>query len=517
MGLFDFLRNPGGWSDLPALPSETERKAVTFNGAEYVPPLFHGPGADEAYEAFMGGYASRADGNSAVVACLMALSMAYFEPDLKVLRRDPRGNRLPVSSGSVAALQDLLDHPNPDLTRRELWFWWAWALNADGNAYLEKVRAGNPIDGNVIALIPRSPLNIKPVTEDGSGNLIDWYRFTYAPGKWVRIRRENMIHGRLGIDDRDHRLGLAPIKRLIRHICADDEASRFATTLLQNYGVPGLVVQSPDKNMTAERADEIKSKVASAFGSSNRGNVGVLSNGSTMSQFGFSPEQLNLKALHQIPETRIAAVMRVPPAVVGLSVGLEQTSNFASFEQVREQFVEQTLAPLWGLRDDKLNDQLLPEFSSNRNDAITTDLETVRALQQDQNALHQRANEDLASGGISLNDYRQMIDLPPLDSEIGDCHVMNHAFIRRSDIGKPPEPTAVPTDSGAQAAGLRRVKDIEIEDRAPAVISPIVRTAPVNVYLPDGRKRTTIYKEIVRDAEGRMAGTKEIHETEEAV
>lgn len=450
MGLLDFLKHPGGqprgWGALPS-PQQTtalaplgQQKAITFNGAEYVPPLVHGPGATELLESLGSGRGG--DGNSAVVACLLALSMAYFEPDLRVLRKDPRGNSLPVSSGSLAVLQDLLDHPNPELTAKEIWFWWAWALNSDGNAYLEKVRS---TEGDVVQLVPRSPANIRPMTTEGSGNLIDWYKLTLAPGKWVRIPREDMIHGRLGVDDRDHRLGLAPIKRLVRHICADEAASLFGTTLLTNYGIPGLVVQTPDKSMDEEKAERIKARAAAAFGNDNRGNVAVLTNGATMSQFGFSPEQLNLKALHQIPETRIAAVMRVPPAVVGLSVGLEQTSNFASFEQVREQFVEQTLAPLWGLRDDKLNAQLLPEFSSNRNDTIVTDLQSVRALQDDGNALHARANADLASGGISLNEYRRMIGQEPLAAEIGDAHLIGGRFVPRSGLTTLPAPVTPAT------------------------------------------------------------------------
>lgn len=523
MGILDFLKRPTGpprgWDALPTttdLAPLGQQKAVTFNGAEYVPPLFHGPGATEAYEAWTG-RGSYGDGNSAVVACLLALSMAYFEPDLRVLRRDPRGNRLPVASGSLADLQELLDFPNPELTAKEVWFWWAWALNSDGNAYLEKVRAGNPVDGNVVALVPRSPLRIRPMTDDNSGNLIDWYKFTYAPGKWTRIRKADMIHGRLGVDDRDHRCGLAPIKRLVRHICADDEASRFATTLLGNYGVPGLVVQTPDKSLDEDKAERLKSRISAAFGNEGRGNVGILSNGATMSQFGFSPEQLNLKALHQIPETRIAAVMRVPPAVVGLSVGLEQTSNFASFEQVREQFVEQTLSPLWGLRDDKLNAQLLPEFSSNRSDAIVTDLKSVRALQEDENALHTRANEDLVSGGISLNEYRQVVGLDPLPPEIGDCHLIGGRFVPRAEIGAP-EPMALPADTDDDVparGGLRRVK--ELDPVAPAVISPIVRPPTVNVYLPDGKTTTVVRKRIEYDDDGRTVGTVEYHETQEAV
>lgn len=418
-------------------------KGVTFNGAEYVPPLFHGPGATEAYEAWTRGYSGVSDGNSAVFACLIALSMAYFEPPVRVFRVDPGGTRRPVASGPPLDLQGLLDAPNPYMDSAELWFWVAFAQNLDGNAYLEKVRAGDERRGNVVQLVPRSPKSIRPMTDDGSGNLIDWYKHTYAPGEWRRVPVENMVHFKLGIDDHDHRLGLAPIKRLLRHVCADDEASRFATTLLQNYGVPGLVVQTPDKSLSEEKAEQIKHKVASAFGSDSRGNVGVLSNGAKMEQFGFSPEQLNLKALHQIPETRIAAVMRVPPAIVGLSVGLEQTSNFASFEQIREQFVEQTLAPLWILRDKKLNAQLLPDFTRLPSVEVKTDLAEVRALQEDVNSLHERANADLESGGISLDEYRAMIGQQPLGGTIGSCHKVGGRFVPRDEIGAAPEPVAI--------------------------------------------------------------------------
>jgi HK97 family phage portal protein len=455
VGLRDFLTRPGGWGALPAPAALAipDQKALTFNGAEYVPPLFSGPGATEAYEAFIDGYAGRVDGNSAVFACLMALSLAYFEPPVTVYKLDRKGNRDPVPDHP---LQALLDHPNDWHTAKELWFWVGWALNLDGNAYLEKVRAGAR-GGNVVQLIPRSPTMIKPLTDRTSGNLIDRYRFTYAPGKFLDIPAEDMLHLRLGIDDRDHRLGLAPIKRLVRHVCGDDEAARFATTLLSKFGIPGLVVSMPGAAPSRDEAEAIKQRIAAAYGADNRGNVGVLFDGATMSQFGFSPEQLNLKALHQIPETRIAAVMRVPPAVAGLSVGLEQTSNFASFAQVRELFVENTLAPLWALRDDKLNDQFRDDFGLD-GFTVATDLAAVRALQEDQNALHTRANADLASGGVSLNEYRTMLGLDPLPPEQGDCHLLGGRFVRRDEIGAAPEPASAPADGPQQdQQGLRVV------------------------------------------------------------
>ncbi len=382
---------------------QTDYGAALFGGM-----LVHGPGASE----LLGGVRTQ-DGNSAVFACLMATAMSFFEPGVKVYRTDRQNQKQAVPDHP---LQILLDRPNPVMDAAEVWFWTAWALNSDGNAYLRKVRAGNELTGNVVQLWPISPFCIEPITEKGSPNFLDYYKHDIGPGKWEAIDPANIVHLKLGLDDADHRLGCAPIKRLIRHIAGDEEAARFATALLQNFAVPGLVVEFAGdvQSIDADKAEEIKHRIANAYGGPNRGNVGVLAPGATMKQLGFSPEQLNLKALHQIPETRIAAVMRVPPAVAGLSVGLEQTSNYSSFREVREMFTEQSLVPMWTLRDVKLAHQLLPDFTSDPTISVATDLTDVRALQQDENEKYKRLDIGVQGRWITVNEARADVGLKPM-------------------------------------------------------------------------------------------------------
>jgi HK97 family phage portal protein len=225
----------------------------------------------------------------------------------------------------------LLDDPNPDLDMLEIRWWLNYARHIDGNAYLVKARNGNEITGEVAQLWPVSPSRMKPWTERDSPNFIDYYRYQRADGDYEKIPVENVIHFKLGVDDRDHRMGLSPLKRLIREIASDAEATLYASALLMNYGTPGLVISPPESvEMTEESILKVKERTKAAFYGANRGGVAVLTGGATMSQFGFSPEQLNLKALHDFPETRIAAVLGVPASMAGLGVGLEQTSNFAS-------------------------------------------------------------------------------------------------------------------------------------------------------------------------------------------
>lgn len=367
--------------------------------------LVHGPGAsDQGWRA--------GDGNSAVFACLMALSMAFIEPHLRVYRRtaDDELERL-----LDHPIQALFDDPNPHMDMTEILFWVEWAKHCDGNAYLRKIRAGNDRTGNVIQLAPVSPVLCEPVTYRNSGDFISAYRYTYAPGKHEDIPPENIVHFRLGVDDRDMRRGLAPLKRLTRLIASDDEAAKFANALLTNFAMPGLVVL-PAKGTQIDRdmALDLKQRIAGTFGNENRGNVGVMSDGADVKQFGFSPKDLDLKALHQIPETRIAAVMRVPPAVAGLTVGLEQTSNYASFREVREMFTEQVLLPEWRMDAAKLSTALVRDFTPDRNIRISFDTGDVRALQDDQDALYERLDTAVNSGWIMKNEARAQVGLPEI-------------------------------------------------------------------------------------------------------
>src|SRR5574338_124893 len=175
----------------------------------HVNTLGHGPGAGEERTP---------DGNSAVIACLMALATSYPEPDLKVLRDTDTGQSEMMDDHP---LQALLDSPTPngELSIDELLFWTSWAKHVDGNAYWLKVRSGDDVLGNVVELWPLSPRLVKPVSENR--DWITYYKWQSAPNEITRLPVENIIHFRLGVDDRDHRLGIAPLKSLLRQISTD--------------------------------------------------------------------------------------------------------------------------------------------------------------------------------------------------------------------------------------------------------------------------------------------------------
>lgn len=351
------------------------------------------------------------DANSAVFACLLVLAFSSIEPPLRTYRVQPDRTREEMPANP---LQDLLDDPHTDLDMDEIRWWLAYARHCDGNAYLVKNRDGR-VGSLPVGLIPVSPSRMTPKTDRDSTSFIDFFEYTNADGKPERIAREDVMHFKLGVDDRDHRKGLAPIKRVVREIAGDAEATRFSDALLTNFGVPGLVLALPENVLPPpDQIALMKERTRQAFWGANRGNVAVTTGGATMSQFGFSPEQLNLKALHDFPETRIAAVMGVPPIMAGLGVGLEQTSNYASARQIRENFTEVKLVPLWRMDESKWNKQLTREFTDDKSIIIAHDLTEVRALQEDMDAKYKRLTEAIKAKWVFPDEARAEVGLPPM-------------------------------------------------------------------------------------------------------
>jgi HK97 family phage portal protein len=372
------------------------------------------------------------DGNSAVFACLRALSYASIEAPLQVVRTvDGDPEPLPKHP-----LQRFLEEPHPELDMEELRFWSAWARHLDGNAYLVKVRAGDSVLGQPVELWPVSPLRMEPFTARGSKNFIDYYTYDAGDGNGLqRIPVENVIQFKIGVDPLDPRKGISPLKALLREIATDAEASKFSSALLANFGIPGVVIKLPvEAQLSPQQISDLKEGTRREFGNEQRGKVGVITGGADMEQFGFSPEQLNLKSLHDFPETRIAAVMGVDPLVARLGVGLEQTSNYASARQVREQFIELTIKPQWTMDGKKWTRKLARDFTDDRTISIIHDLRQVAALQEDENAKHKRVDEDFKAGVISREEARTALGYDP-EMATGDV-VYTPTNVTYVEVGK---------------------------------------------------------------------------------
>ena len=84
-------------------------------------------------------------------------------------------------------------------------------------------------------LWPISPDPDAPETTEEDrqrGVFISHYVFDDGKGAREEVPVEDVVHFRIGVDDADHRLGLSPLRRLLREVASDEEATRFLDDLL---------------------------------------------------------------------------------------------------------------------------------------------------------------------------------------------------------------------------------------------------------------------------------------------
>ncbi len=325
---------------------------------------------------------------------------AFPEAQLQVTEIDARsGLAVEVAPHD---LTDLLEKPNPFYGGDELMAGCIVSDIVDGNAYILKLR-NNATRIAELWWLPHTL--VEPIgSRDPFGPFIEWYEYR-VQGKRILIPPSEIVHIRHGLDPFNPRKGISRLKGQLREIMTDEEGARFTSALVQNMGVPGLIVspKGEEKTIGEDDANIIKIKLDQNIGASNRGRTVVMSGATDLNQFGFSPQEMNLASVRGVPEERLSAALGVPAAVVGLGTGLAQTKVGATMHELREMAAEQGLVPLWRRFAKGLNRQLTPEYQRpSRVYTLHYDTSDVRVLQEDKQKKHERTRLDVAAGILDV-------------------------------------------------------------------------------------------------------------------
>lgn len=347
-------------------------------------------------------------GTSVVSPVLTSFASAFTEPSLVVERR---------IEGEMETIHDhpvvnLWEQPNQTMIGEMLGWYVVASIVATGSAYLYKLRDGA---NNVLELLPLYPTRVSPHTPSDGSALIDYWEYL-APGSFspIRLEMEDVIHLRWGIDPDDHRRGWSPLKPVMTEVMADDEAGQFATGLLQNLGIPGVVLTPlDDYGVDPEEGNMLGDEWMSRFTGPNRGRPYIPSGPMRAQIVSFSPQQMDLTGLRRLPEERVSAALNWPAILAGLGAGLER-ATYSNVTELREFATEQSLVPKWRITQRQLTLGLRDDFDLN-DSSLAFDLSEVRALQQDQHALAERWTRMVAGGWATVAEARRALDLPVED------------------------------------------------------------------------------------------------------
>ena len=360
-------------------------------------------------------------------------------------------------------LVQLLNNPNPFVSRGQMWGMVAVDKFLAGNAYL--LKAKNAGFGNTQELWRLRPdrVTIVPDKEQHC-------RYLYKVGnETTEYGYEEVIHFKTD-EVLDDWYGMSPLMAGASRIDIDNYMTEFLKTFYERGGVGPGAILTVKGQMEQSDKEEIRERLRKLVG---RGGTETLILDNTESSY----QQLGLdrglrdalpKELDAMSEARIGMVFGIPGSILGLLIGYE-SSSYANKRADWQVFWDITMSPLVSEVDDVLNLRLVPEFGGI--DEVMFDLTKIRALQEDEDALQKRARDNLSAGIWSWEEARYATGMDPEPTE-GRFFIPANYNVRSADALEDPEPVAAPVappeveeNLFAQIeAGLRRGRPRLAED-----------------------------------------------------
>lgn len=334
--------------------------------------------------------------NELIFACISVKANSAAVPVLRVHRKRD-GEELPDHP-----LRALIANPNPMMTEFDFHAANLSYLDLAGRAYWEKERSRA---GKLVHLWPLRPDWMKPVMQTGA--MISGYEYAVPGETPPKLLATDVLAMRLW-DPLDQYNGLAPVQVAARVGDVDNATSDFIKLFWEHGGMPvGLITTK--QSLTPEAVTSIRAGWRERYGGyKNWTEPAVLHSEATYQRTGLTFGEMGFDALDARSEARICMVLRVPPILVGAKVGLDR-STFANYAEARKSFWQDTLLPEYRHIQDALTADLVPEYGGDIE--LRWDFSEVPALQEDANARWLRAREGLASGGLTVNEYREEIGL----------------------------------------------------------------------------------------------------------
>lgn len=343
--------------------------------------------------------------NELVFACIAVKATAARDPRLIVQQQKTSGGKTTYEEIPGHPLRSLIMRPNSKMTEGDLTrsMIVSWDISNPRRFYAEKEYKNSLL----IGLHPLNPACMRPKYSQGRRELIG---YTWADGG---DKREYSLDELL-IRSAPAWYDPPPLVAALGATESDTAQTNYVRSFFENGGVPPGILKY-NLPLGDEKRDEIRDKWRTRYGNrfGRQHDIGVLDVNVEWQETGATLDKLQSQTLRSVAESRICMVFGVPPLIVYAYVGLLR-ATYANLGEAWRGFWDATMSPTFKELRDFWTWGLLTEYeeeSDIRSERIrlSYDMSTVAALQEDMDAIGNRARQNFASGLISQNEARSVI------------------------------------------------------------------------------------------------------------
>ncbi len=351
--------------------------------------------------------------NELVYACLAIKGGTAQDPRLIVEQGNTRGGKTEYEELPGHPLRQLLMRPNPNMTDADLMraAIVSWDISNPRRFYAEKEYTR----GLLTAIHPLNPSRMRPKYSRERADRIIGY--IWADGQ---ERREYALDELL-IRSAPTWYDPPPLVAALGSVESDNAQTDYVWSFFENGGVPpGLLKYNMPLN-DAKR-DEVREKWRSVYGNraGRQHDIGILDANVDYQEIGSPIDKIHSEVLRSVAESRICMVFGVPPLIVYAYVGLIR-ATYSNLKEAWAGFWDATASPMYKEWRAFYTWNLLTEFEDERTIRqervrLQWDMSQVSALQEDVDAIQNRARENFKAGGINRAEYRAIIGQIPNDA-----------------------------------------------------------------------------------------------------
>lgn len=412
--------------------------------------------------------------NEIVYAAIRAKTTAVTDPRLLVEQRSS-GSEWKEIEGHP--LRRLLMRPNDMMDEAAFHASAIASHDISGRFYAEIVRGQNKLP---IEMHPLNPAKVNPVPGEKGRTVA--YVFRDGNQK-ITIPAENMIDWKY-YDPISRYQGLSPLAVALGSVDADSAQTDFTREFFNNAGVPSGMLKIKGRTISQTEADEIKSRWMMRFGRNwgRMHDIAVMDENAEYEKMGANLDELQSEILREFTETRVCMVFGVPPLIIYAFAGLKR-ATYSNLKEALPGFWDTTMSPLLKEWRTYLAWRLLPEFVDpeliyGERIRLNWDMSQVAALQEDVDAAQLRARENLKVGGITLNEFRSIVQQKPDPG--GDYYLRGIAQVAVPE-GVLPEPEPIDTvpkrhPRPQTVKALREATTVTLQKRMEQALQPYIKS-----------------------------------------